>query len=185
LAVVPLSSCATLQQVAALRSVEFQLDRVADVRVAGVDLSQIRTYSDLSFTDAARIGAAAARGELPLSFVLHVGAENPANNTVSARLLKMQWTLLLEQRETVAGMLEREIELPPGQPKDIPIAISLDLLDFFERSGPDLVELALNLAGAGGAPKNVALRAIPTVNTMFGPMTYPEPITIASGTVGR
>jgi hypothetical protein len=34
-----IASCATLQQFAALRSVDFQLDRVADVQVAGISPS--------------------------------------------------------------------------------------------------------------------------------------------------
>jgi len=32
------SSCATLQQIAALRNVQFSLDRVSDLRLAGIDL---------------------------------------------------------------------------------------------------------------------------------------------------
>ena len=179
------SGCATLQQIAALRSVEFQLDRVADVRLAGVNVSGIRSYSDLGLSDATRVGSAVARGELPLAFRLHVLAENPAEQAVTARLVRMQWTLFLEDTETVSGEIEQEYELPPGRPTDIPVDIELDLFDFFERSGPDLVELALNLAGAGGAPKQITVRAVPTINTVLGPISYPGPITIVSRTVGR
>jgi len=77
------------------------------------------------------------------------------------------------------------MELPPGQPRDIPVNISLDLFDFFERSGPDLFNLALNLLGVGGEPSRVSLRAVPTVNTALGPITYPQPITIVDRRVGR
>lgn len=178
------TSCATLQQFAALRSVDFQLDRVADVRVAGIDASSISSYSDLSIMDAARVGAAIARRELPLSFDLHVRAENPVDNPVTARLLRMQWTLLLDDTETISGLIEQELELPPGQPRDIPVGIALDLFDFFERSGPDLFNLALNLMGVGNEPSRVALRALPTVNTALGPISYPQAITIVDRRVG-
>jgi hypothetical protein len=177
-------SCATLQQFAALRSVDFQLDRVSNVRVAGIDASSISSYSDLSIMDAARVGAAIARRELPLSFDLHVRAENPAENPVTARLLRMQWTLLLDDTETISGLIEQELELPPAQPQDIPVDIALDLFDFFERSGPDLFNLALNLMGVGNEPSRVALRALPTVNTALGPISYPQPITIVDRRVG-
>ena len=93
--------------------------------------------------------------------------------------------MLLEQRETVSGTIEREYVFPPGQPQDVPIAIELDLLDFFERNAQDLFDLARNLAGQGGAPKNVALRALPTIDTPIGPISYPRPITIVSRDVGR
>jgi hypothetical protein len=179
------AGCAALQQIAALRSVDFQLDRVANVRLAGVDISEVRSSSDLSLPDAARIGAAVAQRDLPLAFRLHLRAENPAENSVTARLVRMQWTLFLEETETVSGQIDREYELAPGRATDIPLEIELDLFDFYERSGPDLIDLALNLAGAGGAPKQVSVRAVPTITTALGPITYPQPITIVSRTVGR
>ena len=74
--------------------------------------------------------------------------------------------------------------LRPGAPTDVPITISLDLVDFFEANARDLVELALSLSGRGGAPKEVALRATPVVDTPLGPIRYPEPITIVSREVG-
>jgi hypothetical protein len=184
LACISAAGCATLQQIAALRSVDFQLARVANVRIAGIDASSVSSYSDLRITDAARVAAAIARRELPLSFQLHVQAENPADNPVTARLVRMQWTLLLEDTETISGLVDQEMELPPGQPRDIPVAIALDLFDFFERSGPDLFNLALNLMGAGNEPSHVALRAMPTVNTTLGPIQYPQPITIVDRKVG-
>jgi hypothetical protein len=185
LIVVASAGCAALQQIAALRSVDFQLDRVANVRLAGVDISEVRSSSDLSLPDAARIGAAVAQRDLPLAFRLHLRAENPAENSVTARLVRMQWTLFLEETETVSGQIDREYELAPGRATDIPLEIELDLFDFYERSGPDLIDLALNLAGAGGAPKQVSVRAVPTITTALGPITYPQPITIVSRTVGR
>lgn len=178
------ASCATLQQIAALRSVNFQLDQFADVRVAGIDASGVSSYSDLGIMDAARVGAAIARRELPLTFQVHVRAENPQENPVTARLVRMQWTLFLDDTETISGLIDQELELPPGQPRDIPVSISLDLFDFFERSGPDLFNLALNIVGVGNEPSRVALRALPTVNTALGPISYPQPITIVDRRVG-
>ena len=179
-----LSGCATLQQVMALRDVDFTLDRVADVRLAGVDMSRLRTFGDLSVGDAGRIAIAASRRELPLEFQLHLLAENPEENSVSARLVQMDWTLLLQDRETLSGTFANETVLPPGQPVDIPIGISLNLVEFFEGNAEDLVELALSLAGQGGEPKDIALRATPIVQTSLGPIRYPNPITIVSGRVG-
>ncbi len=185
LAVVLSTSCATLQQIAALESVDFQLDRVADVEVAGIEASRISSYSDLGLSDAATLGAMIARRELPVSFRVHIIATNPSENPVTARLIRMQWTLFLEDTETISGLIEQEHELPPGQPTDIPVNVSLDLFDFFERSGPDLFNLALNLAGVGGNQTQITLRALPTVNTALGPISYTQPITIVDRSVGR
>lgn len=172
------TGCATLNQFAALQDVAFSLDGVSNVRLAGVDLDRVRSYEDLGFQDLARLVSAVSQKELPLDLTLHVGAENPRDNDTDARLTRMDWTLLLENRETLSGILEDEVLLRPGVPQDIPVSVSLNLVDFFEGSAQDLFELGLSLAGQEGSPKEVALRLAPTINTPVGPMTYPQPITI-------
>lgn len=178
------TSCATLQSIAALRKVDFAIDRVANASLAGVPIDRVRDYQELSVLEVANIARALSRGDLPLDFVIHVSALNPADNTVSARLVQMDWTLLLEDRETISGSILREILLEPGVPGDIPVDISLDLADFFQHNARDMVDLALAATGAGGQPTRIALRATPTIQTALGPIRYPEPITIVSGVVG-
>jgi hypothetical protein len=187
LALVPvtLGGCATLQQIAALRDVDFSVDRISDLRLAGIELSGVRSYGELGVADAGRLALAVSQRELPMDFRLHLTAENPADNSVDARLVRMDWTLLLQGRETLSGVFAEETLLPRGQPTDVPITISLDLIDFFEGSARDLLDLALNLSGRGGAPTQVTLRATPTVDTALGPIRYPQPITIVSREVGR
>lgn len=180
-----LAGCATLQQIAALRDVDFVVDRVSNLRLAGVDLSAVRSYADLSLADAGRLTLAVQQRSLPMDFRLHLTATNPADNSVDARLVRMDWTLLLQQRETVSGTFAQETLLRRGQPTDVPIQISLNLVDFFQESARDLVDLALSLAGQGGTPTEVTLRATPTVDTAIGPIRYPQPITIVSREVGR
>jgi len=178
-------SCATLQQVAALRQVDFAIDRVADARIAGIALDRVRSYNDLSATQVASLGLALARGRLPFEFRLHLSALNPPENEVTARLLEMDWSLYLDDRETVSGTLEQSFTFPPGQPQDIPIVIRLDLLEFFDRNAEDLIDLAAAVTGAGGSPRRISLRARPTIDTPIGPIRYPSPITIVSREFGR
>ncbi len=182
--VLALAGCATLQQVAALRDVAFRIDGVTNAHLVGISLGRIGSYRDLTAADAAQLALAVANRDVPLSFDLHVEGTNPAENTVTARLLRLDWTLLIDDAETVSGTLDREILLPPGKPTDIPVAIRLDLYDFFQRDARGLLDLALNLAGQGGAPTRLSLRATPTIQTPIGPIRYPEPITIVSRSVG-
>ena len=179
-----LSACATLQQIAALRAVDFALDRVAGVRLAGVLLDDKRGWGDVSLTEAARLTLALSQGRMPLEFDLFVVGTNPPDNAVDARMVRMDWTLLLEDRETITGAFDREVVFPPGRSTAFPVAISLDLREFFEGSAQALAELALALSGQGGAPKSVALRAVPTIETALGPLRYPSAITILSTEVG-
>lgn len=177
--------CQTLREFAALRLVDFAIDDVTDARLAGVEIQRIRSYEDLSATDVFRLGRALASQEMPFAFSLNIAARNPEDNQVQARLLRMAWTLFLEDRETINGVIDQEYVLPPGLTTTIPVRIELDLVEFFDRNLEDLVELALTASGQGGEPKNVALRATPTIDTPLGEMEYPHPITIVSRDIGE
>ncbi len=168
--------CATLQELTALRNVDFSLAGATGSSLAGVPIESIRSYGDLSAIQVARLGAALARHELPLETVLQIRASNPADN-VQARLVGLDWKLFLDDRETISGILDQEYVLPPGQPVDVPVTVRLDLLDFFDGQLQDVVGLALAVAGSGGSHR-VRLDATPSIQTRLGPIRYPEPIRI-------
>ena len=178
------SGCATLQQLTALRQVDFGLEGVSGVRLAGVDLAHVSSFRDLSFADGAALVRAVSNGRLPMDLRLELTGENPADNPTEARMVRMDWTLMLEGRETVSGVFTDEVVMPPGTRRPIPLDVSLDLVEFFEGSAEDLVELALAFAGQGGESKEVAVRAMPTVDTALGPIRYPGPITIVKTRLG-
>ena len=177
-----LGSCAALQEIANLRNVDFAIENVTNTNLAGVNVQDIRSYEDLGGIEAARLVAALATGEMPLSFTLNVGASNPAENSVNARLVQLDWTLLLDNTETISGIFNDERVIAPGADVLLPISMELDLIRFFGSNAQDLVELAAAVAGQG--TKEVALRARPTVTTPIGPITYPSEITILRQNVG-
>lgn len=179
-----MQGCQTLREIAALRLVDFAIDNVTDARLAGVQVERLRRYEDLSSTDILRLSRALATQELPLQFRLNIAASNPEENQVQARLVRMGWTLLLEDRETISGTIEESYVLPAGQTTTIPLTIELNLVDFFDRNLEDLVNLALSAAGQGGAATNVKLNARPTIDTPLGAMEYPRQITIVSRDFG-
>ncbi len=177
-------ACATVRGVLALRQVSFDLDRAADVRLAGVRLDDVRSFNNLDIRDGARLAAAVARGEVPLSFNLWVRGENPADNRVTARLVRMSWTLFLNGRETVSGSIDTAYVFAPGAPTTFAVPIELELLRFFRHNARDAFELARGLTGAGGAATDIQLRAVLVLDTPLGPIRYPEPITIVRRTIG-
>jgi len=177
------TGCTAFREVANLRKVQFSINRVAQPRLAGIDLSEAQSYDDLRATDVLRLGSALSNGTLPLSFTLHLDAENPSSNSVNARLTQMDWTLLLEDKETVSGRFEREVVLAPGEPTDVPFDVELDLVRFFDDNLQGLVDLAAAISG-DAPPQTLKLRVQPTVNTRLGPFQYPSPITVVSKSVG-
>lgn len=176
-----LGACATLEQAGLeLPNVDFSLDRASGARLAGVSLEGVRRLEDLRSGDLLAVADALRRDRLPLRFVLHVGATNRTTSALDLRLDRLEWTLLLEDRETVRGDLSQDFVLAAGRSTDIPVSIELDLLRFFDDNRDSLVNLALRAAGAGGAPTNLKLRARPTFRTPFGLLRYPNELVIVS-----
>ncbi len=178
-----LASCTALQEIANLRNVDFAIENVTGTTLAGINVQDVRSFEDLGGVQAARLGVALARGEMPLSFTLNLGASNPAENAVNARLVKLDWTLLLDDTETISGIFNDERVIAPGTEVLLPISMELDLIRFFGSNLEDIVELAAAIAGEGS--KEIALRARPTVTTPIGPITYPSEITIVSERIGQ
>ncbi|MBX2821124.1 MAG: hypothetical protein KTR29_15620 [Rhodothermaceae bacterium] len=178
------TGCQTLKEIANLRNVDFDLGAVRNINLAGVQLDSIEDYKDIKALDIVKLTAAFARKDLPLSFQLEVEAENPASNQVAARLVSLDWTLFLEDRETISGVINDERTLNPGEPVVIPVSIELELMEFFDHNARDIVELAMALSGTGGASKSIMLKAKPSIDTIVGPLAYPDEITIVNTEVG-
>ena len=175
-----ISGCATLMQPTDLSKVKFSLDHVSAVRMAGIDLMKVDTLDELNIFQMARATMALSRENLPLNLTLHLKSENPLANQVAARLTRMDWTLVLDGRDTISGSMEKNIKLAAGEAQDIPLNLSLNMFEFFnEKSVMDMLELALAFAGEDGAiPEGVALKVRPTIDTIFGPITYGKDLLI-------
>ncbi len=172
-----LGGCATLQSVFALSSVDFHIDGLSAVRVAGVESDRLTRYENLRSADLLRIGTAISQGTLPLSATIELGGSNPEGNP-DARLLALDWVLFLRDRETVRGVMEEEISLPAGETTRVPVSVELDLMEFFQGSGRDLIDLALGIAGIGEDLVELRFEVRPSIGTPLGPIRYPRPLVL-------
>jgi hypothetical protein len=180
-----LAGCATVSQIRALDDVEFEIAGISELHLGGVNLSGLSAFRDLSLSDGAAIADAWQSGDLPLEIEIEIRATNPPENQGDARMVRMDWTLFIEDRETVSGVVEDETIIPNGESTIFPLNAELNVVEFYEGNARDLFEMALSLAGVGGEPKEIELTALPVVESMFGPITYERPIRIVRTTVGR
>ncbi len=164
---------------------EFKLKNITNMRLAGIDVSKISDPTKLSIADGLALSSAFAKGSLPATFTLNVDARNPNDGTAGTRtsaltLSKFDWRLLVDDVRTVGGDIERPIEVPgSAAATTIPLTVSLDFAQYFKDKGYNgIMNLALALGGASGSTSRVKLDAQPTVNTPFGPLTYPGRLTI-------
>ncbi len=171
-----LSGCSVfeqLKQMSTLARCQFRLSAVDNLRVAGVNVQQVRQPSDLSVLQMAQIGTTFMSGRLPLDMVVNVQVKNP--NSTPASLNSMDWILLIDDRQTVAGTVDRRLEVPANDGvATLPLNIGLDLREFFDGSSRDeLLNLVLNLVGAGNQPTRLKLRVRPSIMVGGSAVQYP------------
>lgn len=180
-------SCSVYQTMVNISRLKFKINNVTDFSLAGVNFANKRSLHDFSTLEALKLTTSFAKGSLPATFTLNIDALNPNDGKggypkTNATLKSFPWRLMLQDKETISGGLSSPVTIPgTGESTIIPLGISIDLYSFFrDRGYNDLINLALNLGGAGGDPSKVALYAKPTVTSPIGDLTYPQEIKIVS-----
>jgi len=183
--------CATLTQMAGalsnLQRLKFKVAGVSGFALSGIGISSKQRVGDFTLMDGINLMAAYRNKKLPASFTLNIEALNPNDGTggspqTSSTLTSFEWRLLIDDKPTVPGNIDRPIEIPgTGQSATIPLQISLDLVEFFGEKGyNDLLNLALALGGIQSDISRLAIDAQPRVSTPLGEITYPGRIIIVS-----
>lgn len=185
-----LGGCKALKDVTSaltdLKKLQFKLENVNSFRLAGVDVSKASNPSSISTMEMISLGAAFAQKKMPVEFTLNVAARNPNDGSASGGrstplyLRKLGWTLLIDDRTTISGVVDKRLEIPAtGQSTMIPITVGLDLYQFFGDKGlNDMINLALAIGGAQGSSSRLKLTAKVSVETPIGLVDYPGDITI-------
>ena len=176
-----IGGCAGLRETVALRQVDFRYDRISDPAIAGLPLSKLTDYGDLSIVDVGRLALAVAAKDVPLDITVHLNGTNPETNNTTARLVRLDWTYLVDDREIITGRLAQEFVFPPGRPTDLPLGVRFNLIDFFGNDGKVLFDTALVLSGQRTSTRRATLRLTPTIDSPLGPIRYPVPITLDLG----
>ena len=166
--------------------VEFKFDRISDVNVGGVTTVGKSSYADMSRTDVTTLTTALLGQNVPTTLVVHLQAKNP--NAVVAHMTKLDWTLYLEDRKVMSGRLEKPVELEPGKPTDVLVPLTFNAYGVAQNNTQSLFELGLGLDGVSAYEKALRLDLSPTVDTDWGPVPYPAPVSVkrtANGSSGR
>jgi hypothetical protein len=183
-------SCNVFKEVsntlANISKLQFQIQNVTGLRVAGIDVSGKSRISDFSLTDGLKLTNAFATKSFPAIFILNLGAlnpndgKNPGTKQTSATITSIDYRLIIDDVPTIAGDIDAPITVPgSGETTIIPLRMSLDLFQFFGNKGYEgVANLALALGGANKSPARVKLDIKPTVKTSIGPIGYPARITV-------
>lgn len=180
-------NCSVLNTITNISRLKFKIGNTSNLQLAGVSLEGKRNINDFSSLDALKLSAGFIRGSLPLTFTLYVDAENPNDGTggyarTNATINSFPWRLFIDDKETITGNIGAPVSVPgTGEVTVMPLSATVDLVKYFKNKGYEaILNLALNLAGQGTHPTELALFAQPTVHTALGNIKYPEEIKIVS-----
>lgn len=182
-------SCSAIKDISSmitnLQKCQFKLEDVQNFKVAGINISKISSIKDINLLEGAKLLQTFQSKKLPASFTLNVAAINPNDGTKgttksNVTLKSLDWKLLIDGVQTIAGVVNTPIEIPGNNQKTIiPLEMNLDLFEFFGNKGyENLINLALSIGGVNGSASKLTLNAKPTISTPFGNMTYPGEIQI-------
>lgn len=178
-----LTSCDILQQATALHTFtkcKFRLKTVEDITLSGIRIQEKNSFSDLTFSDAAKVTQSLLNGTLSLSFTLNVEGKNPNEKTAS--LNKFEWILYIDDIEMTRGTTNQKVTIPANNGTCIlPLSISVDLKKVLTKESTDaLLNFGFNLAGAGNRPSRITVKAKPTILVMGKAIDYPGYINITN-----
>lgn len=170
------SSCDVMQQVSQMNNLtkcDFRLESVQQLNLAGINVQNVKSVSDLTMFDAAKLASAISTQQFPLDFTLNIEAKNP--NSAAAGMSKIDWILLIDDMEMTRGILDQQVTIPANNGTTvIPMQMHIDLKKALSGKSADaVINFGMNLAGAGNKPTRFTLQMKPTITVGGFPISYP------------
>ena len=172
-----LSGCAILNELTALTKCEFKFHSAENPVIAGINVSRINSYSDLSFMDGQRVVTTIMQRKLPFEITANVEVKNPGMMTAAVN--QIEWIAYIDDIEISRGRVDRRIEIQPNATTLVPIRIDTDLFQYLEGDNPKtMLNFGLNLVDAGGQPTRLSMKIKPSVYVGGQVIPYPDYFTI-------
>ncbi|MBP5395732.1 MAG: LEA type 2 family protein [Bacteroidales bacterium] len=174
-----ITSCDTLQQLTSitnLKNCNFALNRVDNVQVAGINVTN---FNGFSATDLLNIAACVASKKIPVVMGVQVGVDNPGATT--ATVTRMEWLCTVDDKQLATGVVSDKYTVPAGGSVSIPLRVNMDAYELFSSSGVDAVKAFINsFSKENHTSSRVAVKVKPTVTVGSATVTMPNYITLIS-----
>lgn len=179
------SGCSVYQTISNVSRLKYKIHSAKNYQLLGINLESKKSVKDFNSLEILKLSAGLIRGNLPLTFLVNIEANNPNDGSggyaaTDLNITSFPWRLYLNDKETIHGNIARKIFVPgKGESVIIPIQIEFDAAKSFkEKSLDDLLALLLQVGGVKGSTSNIKLIARPVLGTPFGILEYPDEITI-------
>jgi len=186
------TSCGSIREMTnalmSMKDMQYKISSVGGMKISGIDVSGLNSISDVDPKQAVRLLEAYHSKNIKATFTVYLEAKNPndgmAANTkpLDLTLKELPWTLLIDDRTVVSGIVNKEIPLAGGAVSQaIPIEVVMDVSKvLFENGYDEIMKTMLEIGGPNGSPARLKIKARPTVSSPYGIIKSPSEITILS-----
>ena len=172
-------SCSAIQQIAKvtnLKNCTFDLQKIENVQVAGINVTN---FNGFSAADLVNLAACIKNKRVPVVLGVQVGVDNPGAS--SATVTRMEWLCTVDNKQMATGVVSDRYSIPAGGSVTIPLKVSMDAYDLFSSSGVDAVKAFINsFSKDDHTSSRVAVKVKPTVELGSATVTMPNYITLIS-----
>lgn len=160
------AGCSSLIQVANLINCKFSMANVSDITWADINLSNIRSVSDLSFSMLQKAATAIKNKDFGVSANVNVNVKN--ESLKPAKIFAFDYELLLENSPLASGSNKNfSYAINPQTTTVVPVPVKADLVKIIKNGQVgDVVNFARNLMDYGnGQESNVKIKLTPYAGT--------------------
>lgn len=158
-----------LAQLINLINCKFSLANINNITWAGINLSNIKSVSDLQWSDLQKVYQAVRDKDFKIGCTVNVNAKNETNKP--AKLCAYDYDVFLEGSSIAQGSSSTQTTvINPQSTALIHVPMSMDLYNIFKNGdAKNVVNLARNLMDYGnGTESNVKVKFTPYINTANG-----------------
>ncbi len=165
-------------QAAALAKCDFRILSATNIQLLGINVQNIKSFSDINLLDAQRMIRGIAAPTVPLKLTLNVEARNP--NDKEAGLRKLEWILFIDDIQMTNGTVDEDVMIPPNNGSTVvPVKINADLKQVLQGKSADaLLNFGMNLSGVGNKPTRFLIKLKPTIMIGKKAIVYPGYINV-------
>ncbi len=140
-----LVGCSSVQGVKNFSNCQFNYKDITNIQLASIDVSHIRSPKELSYVDLLQLIPAFKDKSLGLNMNVNINVTNPNPN--EAKLEGVDYIIWVDEREVLAGNMDKKISIGSNQTEVLSIPVSVNLLNMATFTTLDaLVEFAFGLA---------------------------------------
>lgn len=169
------NSCDVLQQIEGMKTFskcEFRIHTISDMQLAGIDISGIRSVSDVKPMDMLQLTNGYLNNNLFFDFNLNLQVKNP--NDQAASLNRLEWLLFIDGEQLLEGVVNETFITGPGQTAILPVQIGFNLADVLKNQSINrVVDYAAGLTDGSGKTTKLMLRLKPSVIVGQQSIIYP------------